>query len=90
MPYPTDNYTGQDTVISSAEYVFTINPSDTEELPAVVKGLYIGTGGNITVETPKSAAPVTFFNVPDGFILDVRAYAVRATGTTASRIVGLA
>lgn len=89
MPYPIDNFAAQESIISSSEEPFPITPSDTEEFK-VVKALYIGTGGNITVETPKSTAPVTFFNVPDAFILDVRAYAVRATGTTASDIVGLA
>jgi len=33
---------------------------------------------------------VTFRNVPAGYILDVRAVAVRATGTSATAIVGLA
>lgn len=79
-----------DSVISPARKCFAITPNDTTELPAVVKALYIGTGGDLTVKAADDSAFVTFRNIPDGFIIDIRAVAVRATGTSAADIVGLA
>ena len=79
-----------DTLISSARDCFSIAPSNTNEVYKVTKALYIGGSGNITLRTVGSVADVVFANVPSGAILDVRAEFVRATGTTATDIVGLA
>lgn len=79
-----------DSVISPARKCFAVLPSDTSELPSVVKALYIGTGGDLSVMAADDSAFVTFRNIPDGFIIDIRAVAVRATGTSAADIVGLA
>ena len=65
-------------------------PSDATELAMVTKALYIGTGGNVTVRAVGATSDVTFKNVPTGATIDVRAQFVRATGTTAADIVGLA
>lgn len=79
-----------DSVISPARKCFAITPSDSAELPTVAKALYIGTGGDLCLKAADDTAFVTFRNLPDGFIIDVRAIAVLATGTTAADIVGLA
>lgn len=72
-----------------ASQCFAVIPSDGGDLPLLTKGIYIGTGGDVTL-APAAGSDVTFRNVPSGAILDVRTRAVRATGTTASNIVGLA
>ena len=79
-----------DSMIASSRNAYAVTPSDSEILPVLPKGLYVGTGGNLVLRTIDSAADVTFQNVPDGAILDVRASYVRQTGTTASGIVALA
>ncbi|MBB3860414.1 hypothetical protein GGQ88_001680 [Novosphingobium hassiacum] len=79
-----------DSPIAPAQFCFSITPSDTADLPRATKALYVGTGGSIVVLSVRGTSPVTFANVQDGTILDVRTQAVRATGTTASNIVGLA
>lgn len=52
------------------------------------RGLYVGVTGNVTLDTPNQTS-VLFTAVPAGAILPVSAVRVRATGTTASGIVGL-
>ncbi len=69
---------------------FAVTPSDAIDLPKVIKALYVGEGGDVVLRTAKSSTDVTFRNLPSGSTLDVRAKAVRATGTTAAFLVGLA
>ncbi|PEQ11034.1 hypothetical protein B2G71_19195 [Novosphingobium sp. PC22D] len=86
-----DSYNGYaSSPMSPAENCFAIIPSDALELAEATKGLYVGMGGDVTLRSLHGQSDVKFVNVPSGAILDVRARAVRATGTTASGIVGLA
>ena len=68
---------------------FSITPDDADYLPHVVRGIYVGTGGDIFIVPREGDDPVPFIGVPAGFILPVIAVAVRATGTTADNLVGL-
>lgn len=79
-----------DSVIAPARHAFPIAPDNISDLPSFTKALYIGTGGAIVLRAVGSDADVTFTNVQDGSILDVRCRAIRAAGTTATGIVGLA
>ncbi len=69
---------------------FAVTPSDSAELPLLPKALYVGTAGHVALRGADATADVVFRNVPAGSIIDVRASFVRATGTTAADIVGLA
>ena len=75
--------------MSPAETCFAITPHDSDDLPRATKAIYVGQGGNLCVRPVRNDADVTFVNVPDGAILDLRLRAVRLTGTTASGLVGL-
>lgn len=66
---------------------FAVTPHDTNELPNITRGLYIGSGGNVVVTMDSSN--ITFANVPAGTILPIECSKVLATGTTASNIVAL-
>lgn len=79
-----------DSPIAPAQRCFAIAPSDQSELPQVTKAIYIGTAGDITLRMVDASADVTFANVPAGMILDLRVRAIKATGTTAGNLVGLA
>ena len=79
-----------DSPTAPALLCFDITPNDVAVLPQLTKAIYIGGSGDLVVRSPLSSTDVTFRNLPAGFILDVRAVAVRATGTTATAIVGLA
>lgn len=79
-----------DSLIASARDCFEIVPSNTAEIAKVTKAIYVGNGGDITVHAIDSVTDVTFTNVPTGTILPVRASHIRANGTTATGIIGLA
>ena len=64
-----------------------ITPHNTNEIVAP-RALYVGTGGNI-VATGVDGVSVTFSNVPSGTLLPIRPKIVKATGTTATNILGL-
>lgn len=64
---------------------FAVTPSNTTEIRAMA--LYIGTGGNVAVETT-GGDTVTFANVPDGHIILLSVSKVMAA-TTASDIIGM-
>lgn len=87
---PTDRYgIGQDTVSSPSLAPVALTPSDSVELAVIPKGLWIGTGGDVTLRAVNGGVDVVFKAVPSGHILPVRARFVRATGTTATDIVAL-
>lgn len=88
MPDPFDSRS--DSVFAPSRNPFSISPDDEGGIVPLPKALYIGSGGDVTLRGVDGAADVVFRNVPDGSILDVRASHVRAAGTTASDIVGLA
>lgn len=77
-------------LIAPAGSSFAILPDDSASLPVISKALYIGTGGDLTVQLVHDAGDRIFKNVTSGSILDLRVSHVRATGTTAADIVGLA
>ena len=69
-----------------------IVPSDTVDLPDIPKGIYVGTGGNITmigVGAPVGATGVTWKNVPAGSLIPFRARRILATGTTATDMLAV-
>jgi hypothetical protein len=77
-----------DSLLAPAMNAFAISPHDINGLQLVTKAIYVGSGGNVTLRPAGSNADVTYFNVPSGSYLTVRASYVRATGTTASQMVG--
>lgn len=79
-----------DSPMAPASNAFAITPSDSEQLPLATKAIYVGGGGDITLRPLNADADVLFAAFPAGGILDVRTSAIRATGTTATGIVGLA
>ncbi|WP_454280464.1 spike base protein, RCAP_Rcc01079 family [Sphingomonas sp. Marseille-Q8236] len=81
-----------DTVSSPATRAAAITPSDTADLPDIPKGVYVGTGGDITmigVGAPASATGITWKNVPAGSLIPFRPRRILANGTTASNMLGL-
>lgn len=67
---------------------FMITPDDVAPLPQVVKGIFVGTGGNVVLRGVGAVSDVTYRNLPDASYIGVRASFVRATGTTATDLVG--
>ena len=79
-----------DTPSQPARHAFVVTPHATNEIDPLPKAIFIGTGGNIVGRPVASTVDVTFKNLASGQILDVRLQYIRASGTTAADLVGLA
>lgn len=73
--------------ISSAHDAVDVTPSDATILPAGVRGLWVGSTGDLAVRMVGGAS-VTFTNVPAGILLPIQVDMVLAA-TTADEIVAL-
>ena len=79
-----------DSPMAPAARAFAVSPSDVSDLPEATKAIYIGGAGDVTLRPIGNTQDVVFVGLSAGTILDVSASAIRATGTTATDIVGLA
>lgn len=77
-----------DSATNPARQLRAITPSDTENIPFVAKGIFVGTGGTISILAVGDTEAVTL-TVQDGAILPIRARRINATGTTATGLVAL-
>lgn len=68
---------------------FAVVPDDAADLPEATRALYVGIGGDLAV-TMLSGAELVLTGLADGSLLPLRVIRVRATGTSAGAIVGLA
>ena len=83
-----DKFASQsDSASGPARDAFALVPSDTLPISPLPKGIYVGTGGSVTLRAADGAADVTYRNLGDGSYISVRAQFVRATGTTASNLI---
>jgi hypothetical protein len=73
-------------VSDPARYGAAVTPSNSVDLPAPTRGLFVGVAGNISVEMRNGT--VLFTNVPVG-ILPIQCTRVNSTGTTATSMVAL-
>lgn len=73
----------------SAVSAVAITPNDSTDLAAITRGLFVGTGGNLSLILADDSSPVLFKNVPAGSVLPLRVKRVRAANTTAADILGL-
>lgn len=80
--------TGGDSITAPARRAFAITPDDADTLPFVTKGLCIGGTGQVVLRCLDNDSDVTML-VMAGQILPIRVTHVRATGTTATGLVGL-
>lgn len=85
MSDPFDSF--QDSAAGASRRPFAIVPNDATALTLIPKGIYVGTGGDVTLRGVDSTADVTYKNLPDASYISVRAQYVRATGTTATDLI---
>lgn len=67
---------------------FQITPSDSNDLPSIVSGIYVGGTGALRVLT-LDGKDVTFAAVPAGTTIPLQVKRVLASGTGATLLVGL-
>lgn len=65
-----------------------VTPSDTVNLPYTATGIWVGTLGDVALETPYGSTLV-FLAVPAGTLLPVCAVRVNETDTSADNMVAL-
>lgn len=71
-----------------AEGATAVTPSDSTVLTGV-RGLYVGSDGNVAVIMVGDSSAVTFVGVKAGSVLPLRVSKVMSTNTTATDIVAL-
>jgi seryl-tRNA synthetase len=71
-----------------ATHAFSVTPHDSNELPETTRALYVGGAGTISLVLV-SGAEVTLANVASSSIIPLRATRIKATGTSATLIVGM-
>lgn len=76
-------------VIQQFTRAIAIVPSDAVSPAIAVRGIYVGGAGDIVVRMPGDSADVTFKAVPVGTTLYISPKLVKATGTTATLMIGL-
>lgn len=85
-----DNYLDRQTGLDSpARNAVAVVPHDTTTLANVTRGLWVGTGGDVTVLMAAGGSAVAFLNVPDGSLLPIQIQRVNDTGTDADDMVAL-
>jgi hypothetical protein len=73
----------------SARIAAAVTPSDSTVFGGPTRGLYVGVGGNVTVDMVNGGTSITFTNVQPGSLLPIQATRVYSTGTNATSIVAL-
>lgn len=67
---------------------FAVTPNDGVDLASVTRGIYVGGTGDVSLVT-LGGTTVTFSAVPAGTMLPIQATRIKATGTTATLILGV-
>jgi hypothetical protein len=83
-----DRFVSQSSLVGPGDDAFVISTSDTVDLASVTRAIYVGVTGDVAVIT-KGGTTLTFTAVPAGAVIPVRVSRVKATGTTATNMVGL-
>lgn len=76
-----------DSTVAPSSAPYAVTPNDTTPLPVIPRGIYVGTGGDVTLCGVGTNVDVTYRNLPDASYVAVRAAFVRATGTTAANLI---
>lgn len=85
----TDRFSTHSTGLESpASDGFAITPSDSVELAEITRALYVGNSGTLALKLA-SGADIVLTGVGGGALLPLRVRQIKATGTTATAIVGL-
>lgn len=79
----------QQSITQPASKAFAISPHNSNELPFITRGIYVGVGGDIVAILAEDSTAVTFKNAVAGTVIPVRAKIVQATNTTATNLLGL-
>ena len=74
--------------ITSLDSFFAITPSNSVDLAQNTIAIYVGTPGDLKIDSAVTGTEITFKNLANGVFHPIRAKRVYATGTSASDIIG--
>jgi hypothetical protein len=82
-------YSGRaDAISAPAQRGFAITPNDAADLAAETRGLWVGASGDLALVLA-SGDEVVLAGAVGGSVLPLRIRRIKATGTTATQLVGL-
>lgn len=87
MPAPDTFHLTTPTLLDPFTEAFSISPSDGADLATTTRGIMVTVAGNVSVIT-KAGSTVTLPALQPGVVYPFRVQRVRATGTTATGIIG--
>ena len=71
----------------SARNAAVVSPNNDTDLAQVTRAVFVGGGGNLSVNMADTGTSVTITGVPAGAFLPICVSRIRATSTTATNIV---
>ncbi|QDZ10718.1 spike base protein, RCAP_Rcc01079 family [Devosia ginsengisoli] len=84
-----DRYDGYSSSLAGpVGHGFAIVPDDGADLAEITRALYVGVGGSLSIVL-QSGAELTLQGVAAGTVLPLRVRRLKASGTSASAVVGL-
>lgn len=90
MSLTASDFEGYDPYLDSpAGYAESVTPDNSNNLPNVTRGIYVGATGDMVVDMFLGGTSVTFTGLAAGVVHPLRVKKIHATGTTASSIVAL-
>lgn len=75
--------------LSTSPNFAVVTPSNSADLPAPARGLYVGNTGNVAVYALNGSTEIIWYNVPSGGYVRGQISRVLATNTTATNIIAL-
>ena len=85
---PTDFASHSPGLASPGSNFFAITPTDGSDLATPTRGIYVGVGGDVSIDGVEGGSAVILQNLAAGVWHPIRAKRVRSTGTVATGIVG--
>lgn len=80
--------TQSSSIVAPAASMFAITPSDTDEVVTVVRAIFVGVAGDVSVIDTANNTVVHKNCAAGSYIGPFRVKQVKATGTTATNLVG--
>lgn len=80
---------GDGTMDHPARNAEVVTPHNSTDLAALSRALYVGVGGDVSVQMAGTGTAIVFKNVPTGTTLPIRIHRVNSTATTATNMVAL-
>jgi hypothetical protein len=78
-----------DDLTNPAVSAFAITPSDTNNLPHLTRGIYVGGSGDLKVSMAGGGGTIVFVGLAAGMVHPLRVEKVFQTDTDATNIIGV-